>query len=133
VTVTISQENAGGGTTPERLMGQLPGFQLNPAQLGSGPVNGAEQPSPTPGRWAQAEAEVDVARPLDSPSSLTLGLDEPVFPPASWLEDTGLADHPLLRGLLMELPPKGAAPSPEWLNRWFEAARAILELLYVRA
>jgi hypothetical protein len=131
VTVTISQDNAGGATTPERLMGQLPGFQLSPAQLAATPVNGVEQPSPTPGRWA--EPEVDAARPLDSPSSIALGLEEPVFPPASWLEETGLADHPLLRGLLMELPPKGAAPSADWLNRWFEAARAILELLYVRA
>ena len=72
---------------------------------------------------------------LPGPASAALGfegLSEPVFPPAAWLDDTGLADHPMLRGLLLELPPKGSAPSPEWLNRWFEAARAILELLYVR-
>jgi len=42
-----------------------------------------------------------------------------------------LVDHPLLRGLLMELPPKGAVPAPEYLDRWFEAARSILELLYM--
>jgi hypothetical protein len=132
--VTISQENASGANTSERLMNQLPGFQL-----GSNQVNGADAapgPSTAPpaSRWNET-ADMDAARPLDGPSSVALsldGLNEPIFPPASWLEETGLADHPLLRGLLMELPPKGSAPSPEWLNRWFEAARAILELLYVR-
>jgi hypothetical protein len=59
---------------------------------------------------------------------------EPQFSVESWLEApaTTLADHPLLRGLLLELPPKGTVPPPEWLDRWFEATRSILELLYVR-
>jgi hypothetical protein len=43
-----------------------------------------------------------------------------------------MADHPLLRGLLLELPPRGTMPAPGWLDRWFEAARSILELLYVQ-
>lgn len=43
-----------------------------------------------------------------------------------------LIDHPLLRGLLLELPPRGAAPAAEWLDRWFEATRAILELFYAQ-
>ena len=43
-----------------------------------------------------------------------------------------IADHPLLRGLLLELPPRGTMPAPGWLDRWFEAARSILELLYVQ-
>jgi hypothetical protein len=62
------------------------------------------------------------------------GLTEPVYPPADWAEPPGesLVDHPLLRGLLLELPPKGSIPRQEWLDRWFEAARAILELLYVQ-
>lgn len=61
-------------------------------------------------------------------------LSDGVFPPVSWLDGQSgsLVDHPLLRGLLMELPPKGVTPPPDWLNRWFEAARAILELLYVQ-
>jgi hypothetical protein len=95
---------------------QLPGDQLSPEQAPDG--------SALPGSA------------LPSPAGAALGLDslrEPVFPPAAWLDETGLAEHPLLRGLLLELPPKGSAPSPEWLNRWFEAARAILELLYVRS
>ncbi|MFY1674440.1 hypothetical protein ACN27G_31585 [Plantactinospora sp. WMMB334] len=62
------------------------------------------------------------------------GLTEPVFPPAGWpdVPSEPLVDHPLLRGLLMELPPKGSIPDSLWLDRWFEAARAILELLYVQ-
>jgi hypothetical protein len=49
-----------------------------------------------------------------------------------WLDSAGtsVVDHPLLRGLLLELPAKGAHLQPEWLDRWFEAARSILELLY---
>jgi len=49
-----------------------------------------------------------------------------------WLDAAGnsVVDHPLLRGLLLELPPKGASLSGDWLDRWFEAARSILELLY---
>jgi hypothetical protein len=50
----------------------------------------------------------------------------------SWLESAGkdVVDHPLLRGLLLELPPKGSTLQVQWLDRWFEAARSILELLY---
>ncbi|HET6211915.1 MAG TPA: hypothetical protein VFE14_03475 [Micromonosporaceae bacterium] len=56
------------------------------------------------------------------------------FSTAGWLDGAGgsLADHPLLRGLLLELPPKGTTPPAGWLDRWFEAARSILELLYVQ-
>lgn len=43
-----------------------------------------------------------------------------------------MADHPLLRGLLLELPARGSLPPSDWLDRWFEAARSILELLYVQ-
>lgn len=62
-------------------------------------------------------------------------LDESVFDPPSWLDSPTmpLADHPLLRGLLLELPAKGPMPTAEWLDRWFEAARSILELLYAQS
>jgi hypothetical protein len=62
-------------------------------------------------------------------------LDESVFDPPSWLDSPAmpLADHPLLRGLLLELPAKGPMPTAEWLDRWFEAARSILELLYAQS
>jgi hypothetical protein len=64
------------------------------------------------------------------------GLTEPVFGAVGW-SDSGssalsMADHPLLRGLLLELPARGAMPASDWLDRWFEAARSILELLYVQ-
>lgn len=77
--------------------------------------------------------------PVSTPSMSLNDLDslsEPIFPPVGWLEDspTGtLADHPLLRGLLLELPPKGTVPQPGWLDRWFDAARSILELLYAQS
>ncbi|MGI5179830.1 hypothetical protein ACQEVZ_26215 [Dactylosporangium sp. CA-152071] len=64
-------------------------------------------------------------------------LTEPMFGRGGVLQDSWLdgpsqsmADHPLLRGLLLELPPKGTMPQQEWLDRWFEAARSILELIY---
>ncbi|MGR6316433.1 hypothetical protein Q2K19_10900 [Micromonospora soli] len=82
----------------------------------------------------------DTAEPEQSAPPLTLPsldpnpLTEPSFPPSGWPveQPESLVDHPLLRGLLMELPPKGSVPPPGWLDRWFEATRAILELLYVQ-
>jgi hypothetical protein len=75
-----------------------------------------------------------VAAPTISINDLD-SLSEPVFDSNNWLDDspTGtMADQPLLRGLLMELPPKGSTPQPEWLDRWFDAARSILDLLYAQ-
>ncbi|HEX3284910.1 MAG TPA: hypothetical protein VIR00_14780 [Micromonosporaceae bacterium] len=75
-----------------------------------------------------------VAAPTISINDLD-SLSEPVFGSTSWLDDspTGtMADHPLLRGLLMELPAKGSMPDEEWLDRWFDAARSILDLLYAQ-
>lgn len=77
----------------------------------------------------------------DKPRLPSLDLEPPAEPDFSsvssdsWLDGGSaggsLADHPLLRGLLLELPPKGSTPPPDWLDRWFEATRSILELLYV--
>ncbi|MGY0230288.1 hypothetical protein [Longispora urticae] len=56
---------------------------------------------------------------------------EPSFDPELHFGPENLADHPLLRGLLQELPPRGGQPpNVEWLDRWFEATRSILDLLY---
>ncbi len=72
--------------------------------------------------------------PLTLPSLDPNPLTEPSYPSGGWPAEQAesLVDHPLLRGLLMELPPKGSVPPPGWLDRWFEATRAILELLYVQ-
>lgn len=117
--MTVNQEkNLNAASTAERYVGQLPGFHT------------AKELTDGDRRASSLDGSSAVSLSLD-------GLTEPVFPPTAWLEAAGgssgaLADHPLLRGLLLELPPKGTAPSPEWLNRWFEAARSILELIYVR-
>ena len=98
-------------------------------------VGGRREPGGIPGDPGLDLTPRNGANPLDT-AAMTLGdldsLAEPVYPPAGWLDSSPgtLADHPLLRGLLLELPPKGAMPPAEWLDRWFEAARSILELLY---
>ena len=43
-----------------------------------------------------------------------------------------IADHPLVQGLLAELPARDGRLPDGWLDRWLEAARAVLELLYTR-
>jgi len=75
------------------------------------------------------------SRLSDMPLPEMSRLDESVFDPPSWLDNPTmpLADHPLLRGLLLELPAKGPMPTADWLDRWFEAARSILELLYAQS
>jgi hypothetical protein len=42
------------------------------------------------------------------------------------------AEHPLVRGLMLELPPRTDALDKAWLDQWLEAARAALELIYSR-
>ena len=109
----------------------LPGAEQAEAELAAAPRNGSA-PALDPGAGLE--------RPPTLPSLDMGGLSEPVYPPTGWLENNAapaaalatMADHPLLRGLLLELPPRGATPPPGWLDRWFEAARSILELLYVQ-
>jgi hypothetical protein len=68
---------------------------------------------------------------LRSNGSVLDSLTEPVLSASGWTRsEAPLAEHPLLHGLLLELPPKQATPDPAWLDRWFEAARSILELIY---
>ena len=84
--------------------------------------------------YPQPRADQDVGLLEPVPSLVLEGFDGPTFDSANWLDGQGssLVDHPLLRGLLLELPPKGNQPSPEWMNRWFEATRAVLDLIYNR-
>jgi hypothetical protein len=81
-----------------------------------------------------SETRMPETRLSDMPLPEMSRLDESVFDPPSWLDNPTmpLADHPLLRGLLLELPAKGPMPTADWLDRWFEAARSILELLYAQ-
>ncbi|MGC9666947.1 hypothetical protein ACNTMW_10385 [Planosporangium sp. 12N6] len=76
-----------------------------------------------------------IASSLRTPHLVETELDDPGYSADRWFDAAAepLADHPLLRGLLLELPPKGSMPTQEWLDRWFEAARSILELLYAQS
>ncbi|MGA8117434.1 MAG: hypothetical protein WCA46_27675 [Actinocatenispora sp.] len=51
---------------------------------------------------------------------------------ASTIGDPTIADHPLVQGLLVELPERDSALPEGWLDRWLEAARAVMELLYAQ-
>ncbi|MCW3842431.1 hypothetical protein ONA70_20225 [Micromonospora yasonensis] len=125
---TIGSENLTNGPgKPERFGGKYRGARRDSVltevvsadtEIGGRDSAASEQASP----------------PLSLPSLDPNPLTEPSFPPSGWPteQSESLVDHPLLRGLLMELPPKGSVPPPGWLDRWFEATRAILELLYVQ-
>ncbi|WP_433116642.1 hypothetical protein [Micromonospora sp. CA-246542] len=126
--MTIGSENLTNGPgKPERFGGKYRGARrdtvLTEVVSTDQELNGRDASAPDAGD-----------APLSLPSLDPNPLVEPSFPPTGWpMEPTGsLADHPLLRGLLLELPPKGSVPPPGWLDRWFEATRAILELLYVQ-
>ncbi|MFE9689906.1 hypothetical protein [Micromonospora sp. NPDC005806] len=124
---TIGSENLTNGPgKPERFGGKYRGTRRDTVltevvstdtEIGGRDPVGSEQSSP-------------LSLPSLDPNPLT----EPSFPPSGWPveQPESLVDHPLLRGLLMELPPKGSVPPPGWLDRWFDATRAILELLYVQ-
>ncbi|HEX6500979.1 MAG TPA: hypothetical protein VF054_18405 [Micromonosporaceae bacterium] len=125
----MSPEELGTGTTAtdDRFAGQLGyrGRQRDGEALGDNSGDTVRGTAPAP----------STLDPVGEPSlSLNpLGtLSEPMYSRDSWLDTAAppVADHPLLRGLLLELPPKGTVPPQEWLNRWFDAARAVLDLLY---
>ncbi|ATO15732.1 hypothetical protein CO540_19425 [Micromonospora sp. WMMA2032] len=122
---TIGSENLTSGPgKPERFGGKYRGARRDTVLTEVVSTDGEEM----------AAAPEQSAGPLSLPSLDPNPLTEPSFPPSGWPmeQQESLVDHPLLRGLLMELPPKGSVPPPGWLDRWFEATRAILELLYVQ-
>lgn len=148
-----------GSPLPGPLSGPLPGPLGDPAGDDLGPRNGASggerlsSPLDVANPIASTLTQPRLAEPglaelrepvLREPALREPVLREPVlresgysaptssFPVDSWLDSgAGLvADHPMLRGLLLELPPKGSTLHAQWLDRWFEAARSILELLY---
>jgi hypothetical protein len=98
-----------------------------------GSRNGSRMGSPLHIENPIASAIPEPTMPTPDPADTDLSFREPApMNVDSWLDGPGkgVVDHPLLRGLLLELPPKGATLQVQWLDRWFEAARSILELLY---
>jgi hypothetical protein len=127
-------DNVGNGapSIEDRFAGQLGYRGTNRREVGGLPTATGTAEVPARGSASVLDG------PLPSAPSMSLGeldeLAEPVYPAGDWMAGPSgsLADHPLLRGLLLELPAKGAMPTADWLDRWFEAARSILELLYVQ-
>jgi hypothetical protein len=144
--MTIGSENltSGSSTAQDRFSGGVSAYRQNrrdelSADIGDGELlsrTSSGLPTRSPGRTRAAHS-LEPTSALDRagklPSLDLNGLTEPVFS-ASWSDSTSesMADHPLLRGLLLELPARGTLPPSDWLDRWFEAARSILELLYVQ-
>ncbi|WP_127505221.1 hypothetical protein [Actinoplanes solisilvae] len=143
--MTIGSENLSNGsaTAQDRFSGGVSAYRQNRreaalAEDGELVSRGSSSGLPTrsPGR---SHSSIEPISPLDRaaklPSLDMQGLTEPVFSSTDWPEagsSQSMADHPLLRGLLLELPARGTLPTSDWLDRWFEAARSILELLYVQ-
>jgi hypothetical protein len=135
-------DSSGNAASEERFAGQS-GYRTSARrEIGGLPLPGEAPEKDGSGNGVNVSSVME--RPLPTQPSMSLTevttLTEPVFTPGGWLDVEPLgkpggetvAEHPLLRGLLMELPVKGSAmPSREWLDRWFEATRSILELLYV--
>ncbi|HEX5202625.1 hypothetical protein ACFQS1_32040 [Paractinoplanes rhizophilus] len=143
--MTIGSENLSNGSTTaqDRFSGGVTAYRQNRrAELSSDSgdtelmsrASSSGLPTRSPGRSHSIEPTGALDRAPKLPSLDLQGLAEPVFPSSGW-PDSGsqsMADHPLLRGLLLELPSRGSLPPSDWLDRWFEAARSILELLYVQ-
>lgn len=121
------------------ITGDASGSELS-QRTNAGTLDGRNGSSVLDGRTgtAQLEGAPPIASSIAAAKLADSGLldGNPLLNQANGREpwvDAGresLVDHPMLRGLLMELPPKGAVPEPEYLDRWFEAARSILDLLY---
>ncbi|AEV81056.1 hypothetical protein ACWT_0042 [Actinoplanes sp. SE50] len=146
--MTIGSENLSNGssTAQDRFSGGVSAYRQGRrealhADLGDGELlsrGSSGLPTRSPGHSRSIDSRsLEPASALDRAAKLPSldlhGLTEPVFS-ASWSDgtNTSMADHPLLRGLLLELPARGTLPPSDWLDRWFEAARSILELLYVQ-
>jgi hypothetical protein len=118
---------------PLGLGNPLSGGPLDGVSDDFGSRNGSHLSSPLHIENPIASAIPEPTMPEPDPVDTELSFREPApISMDSWLDGPGKAvvDHPLLRGLLLELPPKGATLQVQWLDRWFEAARSILELLY---
>ncbi|WP_229076748.1 hypothetical protein [Actinoplanes sp. DH11] len=146
--MTIGSENLtnGSSTAQDRFSGGVSAYRQNRRDASLGGDGDGELlsrsssglPTRMPGRSHTPSHSLEPTSALDRaaklPSLDLQGLTEPVFSTSGWADSTSesMADHPLLRGLLLELPARGTLPPSDWLDRWFEAARSILELLYVQ-
>lgn len=143
--MTIGSENltSGSSTAQDRFSGGVSAYRQTRRDAalsadGDGELlsrTSSGLPTRSPGRsHASIEPTSALDRAAKLPSLDLNGLSEPVFSAGGWTESPSesMADHPLLRGLLLELPARGTLPASDWLDRWFEAARSILELLYVQ-
>jgi hypothetical protein len=143
--MTIGSENLSNGsaTAQDRFSGGVSAYRQTrreaamSAESSDGELvtrrDGAPLPTRSPGLTQGLEPTSALDRAAKLPSLDLQGLTEPVF--GGWSDvspSSSMADHPLLRGLLLELPARGTMPTSDWLDRWFEAARSILELLYVQ-
>lgn len=131
-------DTAGNAAAEDRFAGQLNYRGTARREIGGVPGDQSGD-AEAPRGGGNVSSVLD--RPLPSQPSMSLtevtALSEPIYPATGWLgtESSALAvaDHPLLQALLRELPPRGATmPSREWLDRWFEATRSVLDLLYVK-
>ncbi|MEU7903769.1 hypothetical protein [Actinoplanes sp. NPDC049118] len=145
--MTIGSDNLSNGssTAQDRFSGGVSAYRQTrreaalAAENGDGELisrsgSGSGLPSGLPTR-TPIEPTSALERAAKLPSLDLQGLTEPVFASGGWVDagsSQSMADHPLLRGLLLELPARGTMPESGWLDRWFEAARSILELLYVQ-
>jgi hypothetical protein len=145
--MTIGSENLSNGsaTAQDRFSGGVSAYRQgrresalsaeDDSDLISRSGGSSGLPTRSPGRSHSIEPTGALDRAAKLPSLELPALTDPVFPSSGW-PDSGssqsMADHPLLRGLLLELPTRGSLPPSDWLDRWFEAARSILELLYVQ-
>jgi hypothetical protein len=146
--MTIGSDNLsnGNGTAQDRFSGGVSAYRQNRRDSSLSESSSDTElmsrasssglPTRSPGRSHSIEPTSALDRAPQLPSLDLHGLTEPVFPSSGWPDPTSgsqsMADHPLLRGLLLELPARGTLPPSDWLDRWFEAARSILELLYVQ-
>jgi hypothetical protein len=130
--MTVGSENLSNGpaTAQDRFSGGVTAYRQSRREAAAN--DDAPLPTRLPGQTKGIEPTGALDRAPKLPSLDLPGLTEPVFTGRGGSRSASMADHPLLRGLLQELPARGAMPESDWLDRWFEAARSILELLYVQ-
>ncbi|MET8150355.1 hypothetical protein ACIBSW_36840 [Actinoplanes sp. NPDC049668] len=145
--MTIGSDNLSNGssTAQDRFSGGVSAYRQTRREAALAAENGDGELISRAGTGSSLSSGLPTRTPIEPTSALERatklpsldlqGLTEPVFGSGGWVDASAslsMADHPLLRGLLLELPARGTMPESGWLDRWFEAARSILELLYVQ-